>query len=389
MPRPYERKSHADMDLGRVGSREGRVGWVCQDTCDLRTFLNQLEPSGLLRAFREHPPEGFSIVDVGYDVPAFETKFDLLTTLDPPVLRRLDRIPLSRWWRRALRPRTCFVGTTVSEFALLPDDVPPEALVRQLAALPFPFAIIKDLPSEPALVGEAAFAHSERVADAARANGFVMMEGQALAYVPIDFASTDEYLGRLSHARRKNLRRKLKSRAALEIEAVPAGDPRFRDDDFLARLYALYLDVYRQSEIHFDLLTPAFFRAVLQDAALDGIVFFYRAEGELIAYNLCVCRDGLLIDKYIGFAYPKSRDYNLYAVSWMHNLDYAVQRGLRHYVAGWTDPEIKRSLGARFTFTRHAVRPRNRILRGLLRPLRRFFESDRRWQESHDERAES
>lgn len=351
------------------------------DSLELRTLLNQLEPSGLVRAFREHPPEGFAIVDVGAEVPAFETKFDLLTTLDSPLLRRIAG--------GALRPRTCFIGTTVSEFALLSGDVEPEAFVRQLAAMPFPFVIIKDLPGEPALVGEAAFAHSERVVDAARANGFVMMEGQALAYVPIDFVSTDEYLGRLSHARRKNLRRKLKSRGALEVEALPTGDARFLDEGFLAQLYDLYLNVYRQSEIHFDLLTPAFFRAVLQDGTLDGVVFLYRARGELIAYNFCVRRDGLLIDKYIGFVYPQSRDYNLYAVSWMHNLEYALEHGLRHYVAGWTDPEIKRSLGARFTFTRHAVYVRNPLVRGLLRPLRRFFEADRRWQESHDDRAES
>jgi len=34
----------------------------------------------------------------------------------------------------------------------------------------------------------------------------VLMEGQALAYLPIDFTSRDELLGRFSHTRRKNLR---------------------------------------------------------------------------------------------------------------------------------------------------------------------------------------
>ena len=66
-----------------------------------------------------------------------------------------------------------------------------------------------------------------------RTKGFIVVEGQALAYVPIDFSSTDDYLSRLSKSRRKNLRRKLKSRERLDIEAVPLGDARFGSLDVL------------------------------------------------------------------------------------------------------------------------------------------------------------
>ena len=112
-------------------------------------------------------------------------------------------------------------------------------------------------------------------------------------------------------------------------------------------------------------------------------MFVYRAKGELIGYNLCFVENGMLIDKYVGFAYPQARDHNLYAVSWFRNLDYALAHGLHCYVAGWTDPEIKRQLGARFTLTRHAVYVRNPLLRRLMAPFKRFFEADHRWQESH------
>jgi hypothetical protein len=348
---------------------------------------NLLEPENLVRAFQAFPPEGFSIVTLPSGAPAFSARFDLLTTMEPAARRRLEGA-LSR---RFLRPRTCFVGTTVSEYALLPADVPPATFVSELlaAARGYPFVIVKDLPTEGVLVGETAFEHSRRLTEACDDAGFVLVEGQALAYVPIDFASTDEYLGRLSHARRKNLRRKLRSRAAIDVEELKTGDPRFLDDDFLATLYALYLNVYRQSEIHFDLLTPAFFRAVLQDASTSGIVFLYRSAGDLLGYNFCVSNDGMLIDKYVGFVYPQARDANLYAVSWFHNLEYAARHDFRCYVAGWTDPEVKRSLGARFTFTRHAVYVRNPIVRALLRPFRRFFESDRQWQESDVRAAHS
>ena len=57
-------------------------------------------------------------------------------------------------------------------------------------------------------------------------------------------------------------------------------------------------------------------------------------------------------------------------------IEHALGRGLRFYVAGWTDPEVKAGLGARFTFTRHLVWVRNPILRRILYMFRHWFESD-------------
>ncbi|MGZ7079604.1 MAG: GNAT family N-acetyltransferase [Thermoanaerobaculia bacterium] len=356
------------------------------------TIHNLLEPPNFIRHFQEHPPEGFTSLKLEGGLPAFSTRFDLLTTLEPAVRRRLNALPLSRWWRRFLRPKTCFIGSTVSEYVLLPRDPAPEQFVSDLLsqlAPDYPFLIIKDVPTDSTMVGSDALAYSLRLADACRSAGFVLIEGQALAYVPIDFATTDEYLSRLSHARRKNLRRKLRSRRSIEVERIATGDARFDDESFLATLYALYGNVYMQSEIHFDRLTADFFRAVLQDASVHGIVFLYRAGGTLIGYNLCLCENGMLIDKYVGFAYPEAREHDLYAVSWFHNVEYALEHGFRCYVAGWTDPEIKRQLGARFTFTMHAVFVRNPIVRALLRLFKRFFESDRAWQATHVPDADS
>jgi len=325
-------------------------------------------------------------------VPAFSTRFDLLTTMEPVVRRKLEALPLSRWWRRFLHPNTCFIGTTVTEYALLPGSTSPEILVGKLlsgVAPRYPFLIIKDVPTDATLVGDADYAYSRRLTDVCNETGFVLVDGQALAYVRVVFTSTEEYLARQSRARRKDLRRKLKSTAQLEIETIPTGDPRFQDEKLLAALYALYLNVYRQSEIQFDLLTVAFFKALLQDIGSCGVVFVYRAEGRLIGYNICFVANDRLLDKYVGFLYPQARDYNLYVVSWFHNLDYALTHGLHCYVAGWTDPEIKRYLGARFTLTRHAVYLRNPLLRRILAPLKRFFETDQQWHASHVSRADS
>jgi hypothetical protein len=344
----------------------------------MKEYCNLLEPAGLVRTFQEHPPEGFSAFDLCSGIPAFSASFDLLTTVDPAVRRVVDMLPFARTWRRLLHARTCFVGTTVSEYALFPahaaaEDV-AQCIVTSVGA-EYPFVIIKDLPGDAVLVGEDACAWSQRLTEACRALGFVTVEGQALAYVPINFASVEEFLARRSHVRRKNLRRKLRSASALRIEEVPTGSESFTDA-MMTRLYQLYLNVYRQSEIHFDLLTENFFRALFLGAGNGGIVFLHYAADELIGFNLCFRTETMLIDKYVGFAYPQAQGHNLYTVSWFHNLAYALANDLRYYVAGWTDPGIKRELGAEFTFTKHLVYVRNPFLRALLARSKRLFESD-------------
>ena len=349
------------------------------------SFISQLEPDALLAAFMAEPPIGFAAGCSPQGMPGFVAPFDLLTTADDALRRRVEGMPLARHWRRLLRWRTRFAGSTVSEYAPLPPGVAPAALAQGLKdawGRECRLLIVKDIAQESPLLGAAANTHARDFAAACEAKGFVLLEGQALAYVPIDFASDDEYLARLSYSRRKNLRRKLRSRTSIEIETVRTGDARFLDESTLAAYYALFDAVYAQSEIHFDRLSLDFFRRVLRDAASGGVLFVYRHAGELIGWNLCYEHGGKLVDKYIGLAYPAAREHNLYFVSWMHNLGYARERGLTHYVAGWTDPEVKANLGASFTFTRHAVYARNPLLRALLRKLGGHFESDRQWQVS-------
>lgn len=351
----------------------------------LMPFISQLEPDALLAHFMAQPPIGFTVQLSPQGMPTFAAPFDLLTTADDALRRCIASLPLYRHWGRLLRWRTRFAGTTVSEYAPLPADVAPAALARGLKAAyghECRLLVVKDIARDSPLLGAADNAHARAFAAACEREGYVLLEGQALAWVPIDFGSDDEYLARLSSGRRKNIRRKLRSRAGLGIEAVRTGDARFDDAATLAEFHALFDNVYAQSEIHFDRLSAAFFRAVLQDADSGGVVFVYRHAGQMIGWNLCYEHGGKLIDKYVGFAYPQAREHNLYFVSWMHNLDYARRRGLTHYVAGWTDPEVKAFLGAHMTFTRHAVYARNPLLRMLLRRLGSHFESDRRWQAS-------
>lgn len=342
-------------------------------------YRNLLEPPRLVELFLQFPPKDFACGRDSAGAPVFHTRFDLLTTLEKDLRARLEKFPLRPLSRR-LRFATCFAGTTVTEYAPLPADRLAESLLDDLLhehGNTQSLLICKDLPDASPLLPEEDNAFAARFAEKAGQRGFIEVQGQALAYVPIDFSNLDEYLSRLSGARRKDLRRKMKTRVSVTVERLPFGDARFHDQVLLDEFYAMYLEVFAQSEIHFDLLSPEFFAALLQSRDISGVVLCYRHQNELAGYNICLLHNNMLVDKYIGFKYPLARELNLYFISWLVNLEFALENGLSAYIAGWTDPEVKAGLGARFTFTRHLVWVRNPLLRRILFPLRRFFESDK------------
>ena len=349
-------------------------------------FLNSLEPPGLIQHFLHCPPEGFETVVSAIGQPGFRVKFALLTTVDAGTLRFVNTLPGAGLVRQILTWRTLFWGTTVTEYLPVPSQIDGPASVESMLTTwrrSSRLCVLKDIPNQSPLLTEAERIAAAELIDACKKKGFILIAGQALAYIPIDFESVDEYLSRLSSSRRKNIRRKMRARADIQIEMMNTGSERLNNVEFLNELYELYLNVYWQSEIHFDKLSAEFISAIFKDNSLGGHLFLYYSAGQLIGFNLCFIHNSMLIDKYIGFRYPAAREHNLYFISWMENLAFALSRKLRYYVAGWTDPKIKAYLGAKFTFTQHAVYVRNPLLRRILSKLSRHFEHDKAWFEEH------
>ncbi|MCL7714003.1 peptidogalycan biosysnthesis protein [Stenotrophomonas mori] len=341
-------------------------------------YATALEPGALLRQFVAHPPQDFEAALSVSEVPVFLADYDLTTTLDEALAQRLRSLPGYPRWRHWLRWTTRFIGCTATEYLPVPYQAEPQALVEALVqrhGRDARLLIAKDLALASPLLGVRENRQAAAFAEALAQNGFVLLEGMPLAWVAIDFGSLDEYLSRLSASRRKDIRRKLRARDALEIRCLETGDAWF-DDAAVRGCHALYLNVHAQSQVHFDLLTEAYLKALLQDRDSSGRMFLYFEDDTLIGWNLCYLFEGKLVDKYVGFLYPQARERNLYFVSWMHNLQYALDHGLGHYVAGWTDSRIKRYLGASFTPTRHAVRARNPLLRALLHRCAHLFQGE-------------
>lgn len=343
----------------------------------MRNLIEQKEYRDL---FLNHPPVGFEVAACKNGLSAFRTEFDILTTFDAKIARRIKRIP---FLPRLLRLKTCFIGTTITEYAPLPDFLSGKELIQHIIAdhSMQNFTIVKDVPVDSPLLTAEENDFARELTREAEEVGFIAIGGQALAYVPIDFETVDEYLGRFSRSCRKDLRSRMKAGGHLDVRVVKFGDRLFRDEKFLDELYAMFKAVYDQSENHFDLLSALFFRELLTGKNGVGVVMLYYADAEFAGYNICLVNGNMLIDKYRGFNYPLARKQELYLVSWLYNLRYALDNGLRTYVAGWTDPEVKKSLMANFIFTRHLIRIKNPLLRVLARRFRGFFESDKNVQE--------
>ncbi|EQD80427.1 conserved hypothetical protein, secreted, partial [mine drainage metagenome] len=161
-----------------------------------------LEPAALVDAFRQHPSTGLSAPG---NTPTARhcspRAFDLLTTTEAALQRRVRAVPGFRLWQRLLMPRTLFAGSTVSEYLPLSSRAAAATLPRQLRAQygrEFALIIIKDIPSHSPLLDAADNRAADTLAANARDAGYVLLQGQALAHLPIDFSSIDAWLERFT-----------------------------------------------------------------------------------------------------------------------------------------------------------------------------------------------
>ncbi|MEO8419035.1 MAG: GNAT family N-acetyltransferase [Methylophilaceae bacterium] len=204
---------------------------------------------------------------------------------------------------------------------------------------------------------------AEHLAQPLKQLGFSRIANMPVASNIINFGSLEEYLGTLSYATRKGLRRKLKMRQHVEIEEYDGMPPD------LDAIYRLYLNCYEQSELQFEKLTPQFFESVAALMPQHCRYVLYRAEGQLIGFNLLLHRDGVLSDKYIGLDHALSKKYNLYFVSWAHNIEMCIRDGFHTYQSGQAAYETKTKLGAKLKQTYIFFHHRNRLINPALKLL--------------------
>lgn len=239
-----------------------------------------------------------------------------------------------------------------------------ETLQRQAAAEGAQLVVWKDL----------APAQEQDAADQLAQAGFARLASLPLAVLDLPFADEAGYLASLSPATRKDIRRKLAKAGAVRLE--------FRNDitGLEAEIDALYESTRRQSGLDYgdlEVLPPGYFAAVSQ-ALGDRVVFaLYWIGNELGAFNLLLVEADRVIDKFLGMRYPLAREHNLYAVSWMANIRFCIERGIGVFQSGQTAYASKLRFGSRLVPSAIHVRHRSAPLQWALRRLSPRFGFDR------------
>lgn len=250
--------------------------------------------------------------------PCFFTEQDLVAAAPAP-LRALVR-HARRWWPGLLRLRMLMIGCAAGEgeitaephLKILRDALP--GLAREHGAA---LVVWKDVP-----------AHYRGAMEVVRSR-FARIASMPAATLALGFASFDDYLARaLSHASRKNLRRKFRHAAGAAPLAMSVVA---QLDGCLTEAHGLYLQVFARSKLQFEKLTVPFLIGLQERFGDEARFFLWRQDGRLVAVSICLVRDGILYDEYLGLDYRVALDLHLYFATFRDVLTWALAHGIHTY----------------------------------------------------------
>lgn len=300
--------------------------------------------------------------------PLFSADFNLDIAVEGALSRVIKQI--RKLFPRFLVFKTLFCGSPFGEHGVLGIKEEfrnsPELVPRLLSGikdsafeLGAPLVIFKDFLKDNTLL-----------LDALICKGFTKVESFPAVLLDLNFSSFEEYLKSLGGSTRKSLNKKLRQAYARgNIEVKEARDVSSQID----RIIQLYENTYHEGSTKFERLNRKFFLQVSEDLSLHTRFFLYYVDGSLAAFNLCFVYKDLLIDKFIGFNYDISNDYNLYFVSWAYNIKWCIDNSLRYYHPGQTDYEPKIRLGGKIVPLYAYLRHKNDLFNFLLKLLAVFL----------------
>jgi predicted N-acyltransferase len=245
-------------------------------------------------------------------------------------------------FKRFLVVRLLFVGTPVTEQLYMGISKEENLELLLDGALRKLTEFCKDNGISTTLFYNLTKKHN-RLADYLRKNGFACMENFPNARLQISTHSLEEYINQLGPSTRKDIRRKMRKSASLvELKTEVATNLENIIDD----IYKLYLNNFNESDLHFEILTPDFFKKIFYN--MPGVIkCFLTKDGEkIVAFNLCLIKNKVCIDKFIGLDYSVAHRYKLYYTTFCHNIEWCIKNGVYFYEFGQGDYDAKIRLGA-------------------------------------------
>ena len=298
--------------------------------------------------------------------PFFFVDQDLVATA--PGWLRAPIEAVRRIFPRLLRLKMLMVGCAAGEGHLggaVPAErwgmaVLREAVVKIARAHQARLVVWKDFP--------AAYREALGPLHGAEAGAcYVRIPSMPATRLALDYTSWDDYMARkLSHAMRKNLRRKFKALAgAAPLEMTVVHELGAHLDEALA----LYLQTFARSPLQFEKLTRDFLLRLGAEMPERTRFFLWRQNGKLVAFSLCLVHDGAIYDEYLGLDYTIALDLHLYFVTFRDILTWALAQGLTAYHSTPLNYDPKLHLGFALAPLDLYVAHPSPVLNALLRHL--------------------
>jgi hypothetical protein len=198
--------------------------------------------------------------------------------------------------------------------------------------------------------------------------GFTRVPSMPATGMELSSRDFEEYLNtKLSHAMRKNLRRKFRKSASgppIGFEVVTDLTP------YAEEVLPLYQGVYQRAAQKFEELNVTYLSELGKRMPDRSRFLIWRMEGRIVAFASCVVHEGVLRDNYIGLDYSVALDRHLYFVTWRDTVIWAIQNGYRYYHSAPLnyDPKLhfRMELEPLDLYVRATHTPFNLILRRLL-----------------------
>ncbi|HMJ06681.1 MAG TPA: GNAT family N-acetyltransferase, partial [Chthoniobacterales bacterium] len=204
--------------------------------------------------------------------------------------------------------------------------------------------------------------------------GYTRIPSMPMTRLALPFQEFEDYLGSLSKATRKDLRRKFRKaekEAPLTLEVVTNVSP------VVDEIYPLYLQVQARSKLKFETLTKEYFRS-LGERMPDRVRFFlWRQNGRIVAFSLCLVHEGAIYDDYLGLDYDVALDLHLYFLSFRDIITWAIAHGIERYLSSPLNYEPKLHLGCELMPLDLYVRHTSPILNRVFPPLLQLLEPTR------------
>lgn len=185
------------------------------------------------------------------------------------------------------------------------------------------------------------------------------------AYVNINFKNIEEYINSLSYKTRKDIRRKLKKREEIQLET------RHNIDDVIDEVHERYLDTRNRSDTVFETLPKTFFQNFLKQQ--NSLCILYFSKQKLIAANFHLKNENTLLDKYFCAKGSEGREFNIYFISWVQNIQYCIENNLKTYQAGQANYHDKVRLGCGFINNYLYFRHRSKALNFVFKKISPLF----------------